>query len=305
MNFFSSSFSSCSFSSSSPSPFPSPSSSSLSSSSSFSFPAPSSSFYSPSPSSSSSFSSTSSAPSALPPPSAKFGYGRNPQCSPLQQQWQTSHPMFLAIKKDKTVRDVVQSNAWANTIADPSILLPPASPALWYDKPELIHYVQLPLYLWVPEFFLPQFVKFMPCPEKGCEGRTSRQRWHSGGPLLVHGMQSAVYLHCWEYECQMHPKKTFSGWDKDSLAKLPPAASSLFQFVLSKQEGITMELHNRIVEARVAGSSLHALRRELVRNRYNRMYETIAAYYRHCEMHQQSRESSSIVSYLRPSSDTE
>jgi hypothetical protein len=59
-------------------------------------------------------------------------------------------------------------------------------------------------------------------------------------------------------------------------------ARATFCYVLTKEEGVTTELHSRIVAARVSGSSLNALRRELVINRYQRMHETIAAYYEHC-----------------------
>jgi hypothetical protein len=232
-------------------------------------------------SSSSSSSSASSSSSSSSP--TKFGYGKNPNPSRMQCAWQTEHPTFLAITKHTTVREHLRSNPLRDCIVDPALLLPLVSPALWYDAPDLSHYVQLPVYLWVPEFFLPHLVSFMPCPITGCNGRTSRQRWHSGGPLVIHGIHSAMYLHCWEYECSLHKGKSFNGWDHRCLLRLPPAASSLFRFVLSKQEGVTMEVHNRIVEARVAGHSLNALRRELVRNRYTRMYDTITAYYQHCE----------------------
>lgn len=59
----------------------------------------------------------------------------------------------------------------------------------------------------------------------------------------------------------------------------------MFRFVLSREEGVTLELHRKIVETRVTGGSLHAMQRELYSNRWTRMLETIAAYHQHCEEH--------------------
>jgi hypothetical protein len=83
----------------------------------------------------------------------------------------------------------------------------------------------------------------------------------------------------------------FLGWDHRSLAKMKPRARSHFRFVLTPEEGVTLDLHSRIIEARVCGSTLHALHNELQRNRYTRMYETIAAYYQDCEHHKLSSSS--------------
>jgi hypothetical protein len=96
-------------------------------------------------------------------------------------------------------------------------------PSLWSREPKLLHYTQLPLHLWIPDFFLPHLVPFMPCPEDGCLDRTARHRWHSHGPRLLHGVHSALYLHCWEYVCNSHSGKSFCGWDDRSVCKLPPA----------------------------------------------------------------------------------
>ena len=175
-------------------------------------------------------------------------------------------------------------------VTDPSILLPSATPSLYKDEPELIDYVQLPFHLWIPDFFFPHLVPYMPCPVPGCAGHTARRRWHSGGPRLVHGVHCAMYLHCWEYVCDNNKDKSFHGWDHRVLVKLPPAIQARFTYVFSKQEGVTLELHRQIVEVRVSGSSLMALRNELVRNRYTRMYETIAAYHQHCLRHRELHE---------------
>lgn len=187
------------------------------------------------------------------------------------------------------MREKLLQHSIIAAVADLSLLSPEAVPSLLHRDPALIDYVQLPMHLWVPDFFLPHLVPNMPCPEPGCVGVTARRRWHSGGPRLIHGIHSAEYLHCWEYSCSAHPSKTFSGWDSGSLNKLSAAARSLFRFVLTKEEGVTLELHRKIVEARVTGSSLHALQRELCRNRYTRMFETITAYYQHCEQHAADR----------------
>lgn len=217
------------------------------------------------------------------------GYGPHPRCSLLQQQWQVTHYMFKAVKRGETVKSLLSNSDVGRTLVDPHVLLPPSMPSLWSPEPKLIDYTQLPLHLWVPDYFLPHLVPFMPCPEDGCQSRTARQRWHSGGPRLVHGTHSALYLHCWEYTCDAHQGKSFMGWDHRSLCKLPPLARATFCYVLTKEEGVTTELYSRIVAARVSGSSLNALRKELVENRYKRMYETIAAYYQHCELYSKQR----------------
>ena len=230
--------------------------------------------------------------------SSAAGYGARPRCSPMQQEWQTSHPVFKAIKRGQTVKHLLSSSGEISRIlVDPHVLLPPSMPSLWSAEPKLLHYTQLALHLWIPDFFLPHLVDFMPCPEPGCSSITTRQRWHSGGPRLLHGVHSAVYLHCWEYTCNAHHGKSFSGWDERSVCKLPPAARATFSYVLTREEGVTTELHSRIVAARVSGSSLNALRRELVSNRYTRMHETIAAYYEHCESYSKQQRGS-LLSYL-------
>ena len=213
------------------------------------------------------------------------GYGASPRCSPLQQQWHTSHPTFRAVTQHNSVREWLRSNPLAAILSDPSCLSPPVCPSLWSAEPSLSDYIQLPLHLWIPDYFFPHLVPFVPCPVPDCFSHTSRRRWHSGGPRLIHGVHSGAYLHCWEYSCSTH-NKTFSAWDEQCLARLPASVAILFRFVLTKEEGVTLELYNRIIEARVSGSSLHALRRELLRNRRNRMYETIASYYQHCRSHQ-------------------
>jgi hypothetical protein len=219
-------------------------------------------------------------------PADNGGYGSSPRCSPLQCEWQLAHPMRKAILEHAHVVDYIKASslsAHAWLLPNLSVLLPPADPYLLGKMPKLIDYVQLPLHYWIPDWFLPQYVPFMPCPEPDCTARTTRQRWHSGGPRLIHDVHHAVYLHCWEYRCVEHPERSFSGWDERSVSKLPAAARLRFGYVLTRKTGVTLELHRRIVDARVTGSSLHTLRREMRENRHRRMYETIIAYNSHCE----------------------
>jgi hypothetical protein len=214
------------------------------------------------------------------------GYGPSRCCSPLQSEWQLAHPMRKAVSEHANVAAYLSSSglsAHAALLPNLSILLPPADPSLFGKMPKLIDYVQLPLHYWIPDWFLPQYVPFMPCPEPNCTSRTTRQRWHSGGPRLIHDVHHAVYLLCWEYRCVGHSNSSFSGWDERSLSKLPDAARSRFRYVLTHKQGVTLELHQRITDARVSGYSLHALRREMRENRHRRMYETITAYNSHCE----------------------
>ena len=179
-----------------------------------------------------------------------------------------------------------------NMLGDLSELVPPAptfTPSLYNSEPRVIDYVQLPCHIWVPEFFYPHLVSYIPCISVKCSGHATRQRWNPSGPRVVHGIHSAVYLLCWQYRC--HTCNTlFAGWDNDALAKLPPAVRARFRFVLTHKSAITKELHQRVIDARVHGGSLKQLVNELTRNRHNRMHETITAYYRHCEYYKLSRE---------------
>ena len=144
-----------------------------------------------------------------------FGYGQNPRCSELQYAWQTAHPMFKAVIPKRTLKDVLGSNALAMqlTLTRPSsgpVHCAAASLRLSPAKPRLIDYVQLPITLWVPDFFYPDLVPSIKCPgqklsattpQGKCGGLLTRRRWHSGGPRVIHGVRSAEYLHCWEYTC--------------------------------------------------------------------------------------------------------
>jgi hypothetical protein len=133
------------------------------------------------------------------------------------------------------------------------MLLPPAVLVLLVKgKRQLIDYVQPTMHLWVPDYICPDLVPRVPCPVEGCDQVRYRRRWHCGGPRLIHGVDHAGYLHCWEYECPSADLrgKTFCGWLHGSLAKLKPLVRSLFGFALTAEEGVTLELHSRIVDAR-------------------------------------------------------
>jgi hypothetical protein len=75
----------------------------------------------------------------------------------------------------------------------------------------------------------------------------------------------------------------FAGWDENVIQRLPLAVAACFRFLLTHKGGVTMELHQRIIDARVQGGSLKQLAKELDRNRHTRMHQTVAAYWRHCE----------------------
>jgi hypothetical protein len=249
--------------SSSPSSSFSSFSSSSSSSSSSSF---SSSFSSSVPSSSSSFSSCK-------PHGAGSHRG---QCSALQHQWYTSHPIYNAIRSGQTINTFLAGSGIARQyygmLGDLSALVPASLPSLFYSELRLIDYVQLPCYIWVPEFFYPHLVPLMPCPASKCNGKATRQRWNPNGPRVVHGIHSAAYLLCWQYMC-LECGTVFAVWDDDLLSKLPLAVQGCFRFVLTHKAAVTMELHQRIIDARVHGGSLRQLERELNRNRHTRMLE--------------------------------
>lgn len=222
------------------------------------------------------------------------GYGKDPRPSPLQQEWQQKHVLFRIVVKGNTVNDVKKVYPFlCDLYPDPSVLLPPSvtSMGMWADDVKLSQFVQLPLHLWVPEFYFPRQVPFMPCAAEGCKGPATRQRWAPGGPRLIHGMYHAVYLLCQQYKCRQCDT-TFMGYDAGAISKLPASVSSKFRFVLTGQEGVTLEVYNRIVDARVTGSNLKKLFEEMQTNRYTRMYETITAYYQHCQEHKTRKDMS-------------
>jgi hypothetical protein len=151
--------------------------------------------------------------------------------------------------------------------------------------PNLIDYVQLPLHLWIPDFFYPQLVPSMPCPQRNCKEATRRLRWKSGGPRLIHGVNSSLYLHCWEYACHNEEHPSFNGFHSRSLGKLPVEVQHSFRYHLTAEEGVTDDLMREIAGARMSGSSLQGLQQKLNAARYDRMYQWQSAYYHACSSH--------------------
>jgi len=200
-------------------------------------------------------------------------------------EWQISHPIFLSVGNSKyqNINDFIRINKiHSNLIGDLSVLTPaPLASIFSREAPKLKDYVQLPLHLWVPDFFMPELVPFMPCFHAGCNNITTRQRWKKGGPRVIHDIDHAIYLHRQDYRCSIHGE--FSGTNNDSISRLPSLARQRFIYVLSREDGITINLANRIANARLIASSFNALRKELVTLRYERMYFHIHAYYEHCQ----------------------
>ena len=239
--------------------------------------------------------STSTSKSTTTSSSSSSNHGHRGQCSALQHQWQSSHPIYRAIQNGHTIQSFLNSSGIArqyhDMLGDLSELVPPSVSllSLRTTEPALIDYVQLPFHIWAPDFFYPHLVPVKPCTTPKCSGHATRQRWNPNGARVVHGVHSAVYLLCWQYKC-LSCSTTFMGWDDNVLQKLPPAVRARFRFVLTHKSGVTRELHQRIIDARVHGGSLKQLEKELNRNRHTRMHETITAYYRHCEHYKLSRQ---------------
>ena len=227
-------------------------------------------------------------------PTSNYGYGQNPRCSPMQQQWQTSQPIFAAVKANQTISSYISAQRIPRPLAqqiDFSVVNPTAFHLLplYPHIPSLADYVQLSLHFWMPDFFMPDLVPFMPCAVSivdshgrtaPCPKQTSRRRWRSGGPRVIHDVHSSVYLHTWDYTCPQHGD--FSGFSKNSIERLHPIARSRFHYVLTDQEGVTVEVQRMIQSARVSGVSFTALRQQLVNNRFERLYQSIQAYQDHC-----------------------
>jgi hypothetical protein len=215
------------------------------------------------------------------------GYGRKPRCNKLQQQWQICHPSFRAITAGQSFRRTAHDPHWLQ--GDPSVCNPPPINIVGADggieAPNLIDYVQLPLHLWIPDYFYPRLVPSMPCPHAGCTAATRRVRWKSGGPRLIHDVTSSLYLHCWEYSCQAEQHGSFNGFDARSLAKLPQQVQHSFRYHLTAEEGVTEELLREIADARMSGSSLQQLQTKLTAARHDRMYQWLTAYYHACNSH--------------------
>ena len=210
----------------------------------------------------------------------------------MQAEWQTTHPVYLAIKQGLTVNNYLTNfpEHLHHLLGDLSELVPPSAsmPSLYKTEPNVKDYLQLPCTIWAPDYFYPHLVTAMPCCIPNCKGSATRQRWNPN-PRLVHGVQSALYLRTFQYKCQSRTcGKEFAGWDEGVLPKLIPEVAARFRFVFTHRLAVTTELHRRIIDSRVQGGSLQQLQKELNRNRHTRMHETIIAYYRHCEYYTDS-----------------
>ena len=126
-------------------------------------------------------------------------------------EWQLRHPLFQAIQPGRNVKTFysTQKTTATRVLGDPSVLQPPAVSTIMVAtgkaRPELIHYVQLPLHLWIPDYFYPDLVSHTPCPVDGCTAGTQRRRWHSGGPRLIHGVHHAVQYEAASGRMRLHP----------------------------------------------------------------------------------------------------
>lgn len=140
----------------------------------------------------------------------------------LQLQWLTSHPIYQAVKTTADIRaymrHVTSAHSYMTCGPNPASLLPSAEPSLSGGSPQLQQYVQLPIFLWVPEWFYPHLVPAMPC--NTCNGTGTKQRWSSGGPRVIHDLNHTVYLHCYEYKCTKC-SSIYKGTDRAVRNKLP------------------------------------------------------------------------------------
>ena len=69
-----------------------------------------------------------------------YGYGKTPRCSPLQQKWQTSHPLFQAIKTFAHVNQFYSNNKATNFKLESSPPRPICSSATHaHQHPQQVH----------------------------------------------------------------------------------------------------------------------------------------------------------------------
>ena len=125
----------------------------------------------------------------------------------------------------------------------------------------------------------------MPCPERGCNKLTTRRRWNSGGPRIIHDVDSGVYLNYCEYDCTDESHPSFKGINAQSMAKLPMDVQDAFGYQLTEESGVTDTLMAMIMDARPSASSLSALERRISEAKHERMYRHQRAYYRACTKH--------------------
>lgn len=226
----------------------------------------------------------------------KHGY-TNPTCSPYQSAWQLAQPIIDSITAGHTRNQYCLAQNISDKDRDTkdlSIIRPtdfemlPSYPSI----PDIRDYVQLMLHIWAPEWFYPHLVSWMPCPgtmidQKGnhipCTCSTSRRRWRQNGPRVVHGVHSASYLLTCDYTCSMHGD--FRGTNPITIQRLNPIVRRKFKYVFVDRSIVTNELHDMIADCRLNGMSFTALHKQLTRNRYNLLYQSIGSYHEHCHEH--------------------
>ncbi len=234
-----------------------------------------------------------------------YNYGKSPNVSPLQFQWQTNHIIWTSInqKNPKNRNEYIKSIHQCSSketlfeLSHAALLQPVEYPALKYVgiKPSLINYVQLPMYVWVPEWYYPDRVPCMPCPYnvRGSDGQPVRctyvtkvHGWNPGGPRVVNDVHNSMYLHYRQYKCEnpyhIEDEKYFTGVNSCTISRLPVDVQDMFTFFLLDELGVTQALLDRIMEARMSGSSLSSLQNEILRNQHSRMHRKIKQYYQDC-----------------------
>ena len=205
----------------------------------------------------------------------------------LQLQWLNSHPIYQAIKTNANIhtymKHITPAQSYMTCGPNPAWLLPSSEPCPTGGSPQLQDYVQLPIFLWVPEWFYPNLVPAMPC--NMCHGTGTRQRWSSGGPRVIHDMNHTVYLHCFEYKCTKC-SSVYKGTDRAVRSKLPRKVQLKYTFHTTHAAGVTLDLLQHIVASRTTGQSLNKLQQFIRELRYERMHNTIVDYYNHCKTYQ-------------------
>ena len=220
----------------------------------------------------------------------------------MQLQWINDHPVVKSIKLATSIRDIYKhikpEHYYMINGPDPSWLLPINDPITHHIKPCLSDYVQLPCYIWVPEYFYPELVTNMPCNK--CSSFGTRQRWTSNGPRLIHGIEHSVFLYYFEYQCRSC-KTVYKSIDRNVRNKLHHKVQLKYPFYTTANTGVTNQLLRRIQSARAANNtSLKSLYKEMRELRYERMYTAITDYYYHCDWYKQQRCRDTVFEPLPP-----
>ncbi len=103
--------------------------------------------------------------------------------SPLQDEWLRRHPVYNSVQRNSDIKSLIRSLTHASALMhNPGWLMPSSMPSLHSAQPKLIDYVQLPVYLWIPEYTFPHLVPAMPCAN--CNGFGTRQRWNASNGVV-------------------------------------------------------------------------------------------------------------------------